>query len=290
MVLAAQPRAAAEVAPAVPVLPHHHVDAHPRQRHHLVERAVVAVGQQDVARLQPAVQAAEQGHLAGELPLAGADGRVEHTPGGQGDQDDDPGDREPAPRLLVAVLGVLGLVLGGVGHADGRAVGEDHAAAVEQPGLGGVVLEAVGGVADQPGQERLGEPLAGLAVAAGVGRAGGQPAGGAPGQEPGDGGEAGVVVAEELGEEEGEGDQGGEDPVAGLAHLLGDDAGDVLGVEDAGEDQGGVEDEGAEQGAELRVGTAGLGSDTVGPPCRSRVVKYPRFKARRAYLVQTLER
>ena len=41
------------------------------ERHHLVERAVVAVGQHDVAPLQPAVQRADQGHLAGQLPLAG---------------------------------------------------------------------------------------------------------------------------------------------------------------------------------------------------------------------------
>src|SRR5438132_306150 len=36
VVLMAQTRAAAEVATAATVLPHHHVDVHPRQRHHLI--------------------------------------------------------------------------------------------------------------------------------------------------------------------------------------------------------------------------------------------------------------
>ena len=45
---------------------------------------------------------------------------------------------------------------------------------------------------------------------------------------------AGVVVGEDLGEEGGQGDRGGEDPVAGRARLLGDDAGDVPGVDAAG--------------------------------------------------------
>jgi hypothetical protein len=106
----------------------------------------------------------EQCPLSGELALARADRRVEDRPGGQRDQDHDPGDREPAAGLLVAMLGILGLVLGGVGHADRRAIGDDHAAAVEEPGVGDVSLEAVGGLADQPGEDRLGEALPCLAV------------------------------------------------------------------------------------------------------------------------------
>ena len=48
--------------------------------------------------------------------------------------------------------------------------------------------EAFGRLADQPGQQRLGEPLASrLAVAAGVGREVGQAPGHTPGQQPGHG-------------------------------------------------------------------------------------------------------
>ena len=94
---------------------------------------------------------------------------------------------------------------------------------------GGMVADPVGDVAGQSRQERLGQALAGLAVAAGVGRAGRQAAGDAPGQQAGHGPAAGVVVGADLGEEDGGGRLGGEEAVAGGAGLLGDDAGELAG-------------------------------------------------------------
>ena len=103
------------------------------------------------------MQVAQERALAGELALARADRRVEDRARGQADQDHDPGDREAAAGLLVGVLGVGGLVLGRVGHGDRRAIDEGDRTAVEQPGLGRGLSEPIGGVADEPGQERLGE-------------------------------------------------------------------------------------------------------------------------------------
>ena len=107
------------------------------------------------------------------------------------------------------------------------------------------------GAADQPGQECFGEALPRLAVSAGVGGAWWQPFGTAPGHQACDGGAAAMVVAEGLGQEGAEGDQGREDPVSGLSHLLGDDPGECLGGEDVRQEEAGVEDEGTKEAAEL---------------------------------------
>src|SRR5262249_3725480 len=97
-----------------------------------------------------------------------------------------------------------------------------------------------------------------LAVAAGVGGTRGQSASGAPGDQAVDRGLAGVVIAEDLAEEGDQGDHRGEDPVAGLAGVRGDDAGEARGVEGAGTEQRGMEDKGAEEGAKLSGGPGGV--------------------------------
>ena len=251
VIIVPEPAAAAEIHQTALVLPHDNIHTLACEHHDLEIRAKAAVRQQDVPAREPPVEAPEQRAFAGELALAGADRRVEDGPGGQRDQDHDPRDGEAAAGLLVSVLGVRGLVLGGVGHAHRGAVDEGDLAAVEQPRVGGVLLESVGGVADQPGQECLGEALTRLTVSTRVGRARRQPLGTAPGQQARDRGEAGMVVTEDLGEEGTKSDHGCEDPVAGLADLLGDDPGEFLGGEDVLEEEIGVEDEGAEQAAEL---------------------------------------
>ena len=80
---------------------------------------------------------------------------------------------------------------------------------------------------------------------------------GAPPLEAGDGPAAGVVVAVDLGEEGGERDRRGEDPVAALARLVGDGPHERLLREGAAEEQFRVEDEGPEQAAELSTGGGG---------------------------------
>ena len=156
------------------------------------------------------------------------------------------------------MLGILGLILRRIGHGDRRAIDERDSVAVEEPGVGGLLLESVGGVADQPGQERLGQTLARLAVAAGVRRAGGQPARGTPGDQPVEGGLAGVIVAEDLTQKGTERHEGGEDAVAGLAHLLGDDLDEMLGRKEMTEEEPWIEDEGSQQTAELSQRSGGV--------------------------------
>jgi hypothetical protein len=77
-----------------------------------------------------------------------------------------------------------------------------------------------------------------------------------PGQQSCDGGTAGVVVAEDLSQEGTEGNHGCEDPVAGLADLVGDGRGEVLGGQDMAEEEAGVEDERAEEAVKLCGGPA----------------------------------
>ena len=60
-----------------------------------------------------------------------------------------------------------------------------------------------------------------------------------------------MIVAENLAEKEGQGDQRTEDSVAGLASLLSNDLGDPLGRGDLAEGQLRVKDQRAEQGPEL---------------------------------------
>jgi hypothetical protein len=90
-----------------------------------------------------------------------------------------------------------------------------------------------------------------------------------------------VVVAEDLSEEGTEGDHGCEDPAAGLADLLSDGSGEVVGGEDAVKEETGVEDEGAEEAAKLcgrpAVDRIGHGRPSL---CCSKVVGYPRLEAR----------
>jgi hypothetical protein len=60
-----------------------------------------------------------------------------------------------------------------------------------------------------------------------------------------------MIVAEDLAEKEGKGDQRTEDSIAGFANLLSNDLGDPLGRGDLAEGQLQVKDQGAEQGPKL---------------------------------------
>src|SRR4051794_27235766 len=60
-----------------------------------------------------------------------------------------------------------------------------------------------------------------------------------------------MVIAENLAEEDSQGDQGSKDAVSGLAELLRDDLSDPVGRESLAETELGVEGDGTEQGSEL---------------------------------------
>jgi len=106
------------------------------------------------------------------------------------------------------------LVGRGVGHGDGGAVDQADAAAVPAPVGRTPRLQVRTGLAQQSGEQPLGEALAGFAVGAGVGRAGGPALTHQPGQEAGHGLAAGVVGVEDLAEEDPEGGDGGEGAAA----------------------------------------------------------------------------
>jgi hypothetical protein len=133
---------------------------------------------------------------------------------GQREQDHQPGRREAHAQPLGGVLWVGGLVGGGVGHGHRRTIDHLDGAAPPAPRRRGLALHPPAGGAGQPGQHRLGQPFAGLAVGASVSGAGGQSPAGAPGEEAGDGGAARVVGVQHLREEDPEGHQRREEAVA----------------------------------------------------------------------------
>jgi hypothetical protein len=99
------------------------------------------------------------------------------------------------------------------------------------------------GLAAQPRQDRLGESCAGLAIAAGIGGGNGQAVGSPLGEEACDGGAAGGVGVEDLGEEEPEGDEGVVDVVAEGDALVVEGVVDALVGEQVGEGAGAVLEE-----------------------------------------------
>ena len=148
--------------------------------------------------------------------------------GRQREQHGDAGHGEADPRLLHHRLRVGRPVLRRVRHGDVRPVGDEHAPPVPLPLLRGRGLQLRGGPPRQGAQDAGGEAAPGVAVAGRVGRAGLQAAGRPVGDDPRHGVAAGVVVAEDLGEEAPDGRDGAEHPVAVADAVL------VEGVADAG--------------------------------------------------------
>ena len=75
--------------------------------------------------------------------------------------------------------------------------------------------------------------------------------GNSPGSQPGHGIATGLIVAEDLGEENGQRGQGRVDAVFGFTHLLLRDLGDDLGRDDLGEEKHRIEDQRVEKAPEL---------------------------------------
>ena len=130
--------------------------------------AKYAVPQRDLARFEPAPERAEQRRLAGLLALVRAHRQVAHDPGGQRDDRDDPGHREPQPGALGPRLREGRLVGRGVGHRHGGPVDQRHPAALPGPLGGGAALDRPGRLMDQPDDDLLREPPPRLAVGGGL--------------------------------------------------------------------------------------------------------------------------
>jgi hypothetical protein len=111
-------------------------------------------------------------------------------------------------------LGIGRLVLRGIGHGHGGTVDELDGAAVEQPGALGLALDRLSGPADELPDQPFGEALAGLAVAAGLGGDGGEALIVTELLEALDGVVTGVVIGEDLGQEERQGNPGCGDAIS----------------------------------------------------------------------------
>src|SRR5262245_7376471 len=144
---------------------------------------------------------------------------------------------KPQARLLRAALGKRLLVGGGVRHGDGGAIDDLDGASLPVPACRGLVVGLLAGAAGQASEHALGETLACLAVSTGVGGAGRQPPGSAPGEEPCDGSAAAVVGVEDLGKEDPGGHDRGEESLAEDDLLLVEGLRDLLGRQEIGEGQ-----------------------------------------------------
>jgi hypothetical protein len=173
MILSTDPTAAPEVGRAALMEPHHHIDPAGQQRGEDPVRAEEPVGQEDVAGLELLDDQPEQGQLAGLLALIRADGGLEDRAHGEAEDHEDSGDREPDAGLLGLRLGIRRLILGGIRHGDGRAVGDLDGSPSKEPGRLRPSMDRTSGLADEVPEDHLGQARSGLAVAGGVGRDGG---------------------------------------------------------------------------------------------------------------------
>jgi hypothetical protein len=225
MVLSTQATPASEVGLAGLVEPHDDRDAASLQGRDRPVRAEEPVGQGDVAGLELIEDLPEEGQLAGLLALVRSQRGLEHRAHGQAEHHEEPRDREPDPWRLAVQLGIRRLVLWGIGHGHGGTVDELDRSPVKQPGVLRLVMDRFPGPADEIPGELLGQPLAGLAVAARLGSHRGEPLIIAELLEPLDGVVTGVVIGKDLGQKDPQGNPRGVDAfspgmVAESARLL----------------------------------------------------------------------
>ncbi len=126
-----------------------------------------------------------------------------------------------------------------------------YAARVADPPTTGGNASCAAGNIGPAGQGGLGQALPGLAVAAGAGGAARPAVGDAVGEQAGDGGDAGVVLADDLGEEGPQRHQRGEEALAEGDGLGRQGIEDALGGEDFAEGQADALQEVPAQGLQL---------------------------------------
>src|SRR5262249_40697551 len=126
-----------------------------------------AMGQQQVASLQPLQQGTGQGQLAGLLARVRAVVEIQHAGGGETDQDHpaDQGIADPLP----AATGWESLLVGRrIGYRGGTAVEQLDGAAAPQPVRGSTVLQLPAQLRRQPVQGGSGQAGAGAAIGGGI--------------------------------------------------------------------------------------------------------------------------
>ena len=176
-------------------------------------RAEEPVDQDDVAGLELGHDHPEQGQFAGLLALIRPDRGLEHRAHGQAEHHQDARDREPQARLLAVRLGVCLLVRRGVGHDHGGAVDDLDRPLMKQPGFFRFVMDRFTASINQIPEDALGQMLPGLAVAGRLGGDRGESLVVSKLLESVDGVIAGLVVGEDLGEEDAQCDPRGVDPL-----------------------------------------------------------------------------
>ena len=218
---------------------------------------------------QPDIRRSPKQHVAGaedipeppqeadlSLALAGvaADAQVEDRPAGQRDDRPDPRRGEARPGDLVVGQRALAAVPRRVGHRDDRAVEEADAAALAQPAPVNPGIKVPAHETSHGGEEALGEPLPGLAVRPRLGAAGRHSPCGAIGDQPRDGGAAGLVGVEGLAEEDPGRHRRCVDPVVPGRLDLAEGLVEAIGGEDVGEREAALLEELAAEGFDLMAG------------------------------------
>jgi len=147
--------------------------------------------------------------------------------GSQGEEHQDPHDREPTAGFLSRRLRIAGLVGRGIGQREGGAVGNNDPSCVPEPGSRSGFLQAGGEVTSQVKEQWQGESATGLAIGGGAGGRSKAPGGLEEETGSGTGSAAGGGRGKNLRKEGAEGDQGREETdAAGTTQALGEDGGD----------------------------------------------------------------
>ena len=164
----AQPPPLPKVGRAKLMQTHNEVDAQLLQVGDHKVRAVITIGQQNIAFAELAQQLPQQGRFARLLAGIGADRHAADHRRCQRQEDHHPRDGKADARPLAGRLRIHGLVFRRIGHADRRAVDELDVPAVPQPSLGQSRFAVVGQLAGQTLENRLGQFRPGAAIRAGV--------------------------------------------------------------------------------------------------------------------------
>ena len=167
MIVAAQLAAATHVARAPLVQTRHHIDAALLPVGDVKITAEIAVRQQHVARFEGLLQRAQQRVLARLLALITSERCFEHCAARQREHHHQPRDRKTLAGFLFCRLRICSLVVGGVRHRHGCAVGYLDPPSAPKPVVRHSLLQRATGVAHEPREQRLGQTLTRLAVRVG---------------------------------------------------------------------------------------------------------------------------
>lgn len=156
-VVLAQPAAPSEIDVPSLMQAGAHVDLAAKEQGDHHERAVEAVGHEDVACLERVQQAAQEGRFAGLLARIGTGGQVQDRGGGQRKDRAGASNRESDALLLRSRRGIFASIGLRVGHGEREAIDQLGVVSLPQPSGIGSLLQFLGGLDGQFLQGRFGE-------------------------------------------------------------------------------------------------------------------------------------